>query len=152
MQDHFVELSELFFATRQLIRRELPIKSDPNGWSRSEILRYVSESDTAPTMQEIADFLRITAPSATSLVSYLERKKLIKKVRLSGDRRNVHIEITAEGKAALKQYILRSRKILSQVFSKLDSTEIHTLVQILRKLQYAHLTHRPDKVVPGVKK
>src|ERR1043166_7943509 len=101
---NLAELAKLFFATRQLIRSKLPHGGDANSWIRSEVLRFVRDSEPAPTMREIADYARIKAPSATSLVQLLQKLCFVCTAKSGRDRRVIRIELTAKGKRELYAY------------------------------------------------
>src|SRR5438309_8680935 len=94
----FVELAQLFFATRQLVRSKLPHGSgDSNEWMRCETLRYIRLNTPAPTMREVANYLRVKAPSATSVVIRLEREGLVSRIREQDDKRIVRLALTHKG-------------------------------------------------------
>ena len=130
----YSELSGLFFETRQIIRQHLPgaKRSDPNAWLRLQTLRFIDRAD-APTMHDVASYLRVKAPSATSLISHLVSQGLI--VRRSGaDRREVILSLTPVGKKTLKDYGEQSEKMMRSAFSTLDEAEVGSLCAILKKL------------------
>ena len=134
------ELTTLFFTTRQIIRAELPTKDvcDPNEWLYNEVLRFVEQSE-GPTMQDIAQHLRVKAPSATSLIAHLVNAGWIERIGSTKDRRIVRIYVTKKGESELKGYTKRSTIMMRKVFSRLDSKEIETLVSILRRVQDTHI-------------
>jgi DNA-binding MarR family transcriptional regulator len=139
-QSVYSELSGLFFETRQIIRQSLPggKQHDPNVWLRLQTMRYI-DSAHAPTMHDVAAYLRIKAPSATSLIATLVAQGMI--VRETGaDRREVVLSVTTDGKRLLKQYGEQSEKMMRHAFSKLDATEVGSLCQILKKLVRGHST------------
>jgi DNA-binding MarR family transcriptional regulator len=132
------ELTSLFFSTRQIIKQQLPSgESDPNTWLRFETLRFISESKN-PTMQDVAHYLRVKAPSATSLVAHLARTGLIERKGEKQDKRIVRISLTAAGKSEVKSYTARCAKTMQTAFSKLDDREIEALITILRHLRDIH--------------
>ncbi len=137
--DRFQELSSLFFETRQIIRSKLPAEGshDPNAWMRSETLRFISQLES-PTMQDVAAHLRITAPSATSLIRYLHKQGLLARVGKEGDKRVVCLTLTPAGKTALSAYKERCSSTMRKVFSALSDTEIDELATILRHLRDIH--------------
>ncbi len=134
------ELSALFFAMKQLIRQRLPDKSlEPNAWSRFETMRYIAR-ERELSMHDVAKYLRISAPSATSLISNLVREKLVARRAERRDKRVTRVSLTAKGRRALALHDRRSAKALREVFSKLDAEETTELVRILRRLQDRHRT------------
>lgn len=132
------ELSGLFFETRQIIRQKLPgsKQSDPNAWLRLQTMHFIERSD-APTMHDVAAYLRIKAPSATSLIANLVAQGMI--VRETGaDRREVVLSVSPEGKRLLKSYGAQSTKMMRHAFSTLDDKEVGSLCAILKKLVRGH--------------
>ncbi len=130
------ELTSLFFTTRQIIRQQLPSdgRSDPNTWLRFETLRFISEAQD-PTMHDVAHYLRIKAPSATSLVAHLARSGLIARKGEASDKRIVRISLTTRGKREVKGYTARCATTMRKAFSKLNDRELNELVAILRHLR-----------------
>lgn len=128
------ELSGLFFETRQIIRQHLPgtQRSDPNAWLRLQTMRFI-DSSRAPTMHDVAAYLRVKAPSATSLIAHLVSRGLITR-RSGSDRREVILSLTPAGKKALKDYGEQSDKMMRNAFSPLDESEVGSLCTILKKL------------------
>jgi DNA-binding MarR family transcriptional regulator len=140
MKDHkFSELTSLFFTTRQIIKAQLPKNgnSDPNTWLRFETLRFIAQAMN-PTMQDVAVFLSVKAPSATSLIAHLAKDGLIERKGEKDDKRIVRISLTARGKREVKNYTRRCQSAMDKAFSKLDSREISELVAILRHLRDIH--------------
>ncbi|MBP9757669.1 MAG: winged helix-turn-helix transcriptional regulator [Candidatus Pacebacteria bacterium] len=132
------ELSGLFFETRQIIRQSLPgtKQSDPNAWLRLQTIRFIETADK-PTMHDVAAYLRVKAPSATSLVSHLVSQGLIAR-RTGLDRREVILSVTPAGKKALKAYGEQSEKMMRNTFSTLDESEVGSLCSLLKKLVRSH--------------
>ena len=134
--DIYSELTSLFFTTRQIIRQQLPSKghADPNTWLRFETLRFIAASKD-PTMQDVSQYLRIKAPSATSLISHLAKSCLISRKGEKGDKRVVRIQLTARGKKEVKDYARRCATTMHKAFAKLSDREVKELVAILRHVR-----------------
>jgi DNA-binding MarR family transcriptional regulator len=139
MKDAYRRLPNLFFVTRQLIRSKVRSagKSGHNSWMRLETLRYIGEHRES-TMRDIATYLRITAPSATSLIAGLARRKLIARERDKKDKRITRLRLSREGRAMLSAYEKGSSTLMKEVFSKLDAADIRELVRILKALDGHH--------------
>lgn len=140
-EKNFQELTSLFFEMRQTIRANLPQgQADPNAWMRCETLRFIAESDQrdGPTMQEIARQLRVTAPSATSLVRKLFSLGWIERKASGSDKRVVRISLTAKGRKELSRYRSQSEKTMRKVFSKLPERDLSHLKRVLRSLRDIH--------------
>ena len=127
------ELTSLLFKTKQLIRQELPTQHDPNGWMRLEILNFIA-SRVETNMRDIALYLRIRPPSATSLVSTLQRDGLVVRRKSLQDKRTVLVSLTSKGNKALGAYRITSERALQRVFSRLEHSEIEILISVLTRL------------------
>ena len=125
---------------KQILRSQLPDHEvDPNAWLRYETMRYVRDAH-GPTMHDVAAYLRIKAPSATSLISHLAKSGLITRKGEKADKRIVRIFLTARGTRDVDRYESRSTVMMRAAFSKLGDRELRDLVKILRHLQNAHRT------------
>jgi len=132
------ELASLFFSTRQIIRSRLPgSAADPNAWLRFQTMRFIADSGE-PTMQEVADYLRIKAPSATSLIGYLAGKKLVARRTSVRDKRITRLALTERGRKILAEHQKRSNMTLRRVFNDFPDSDVRELARILRRLRDMH--------------
>ena len=139
----FSELASLFFSTKQIMKGQMPTNahnahSDPNSWLRFETMKFIDVSGE-PTMRDIAEYLRIKAPSATSLIAHLDSLGLIVRKIQKDDKRIVRIALSPKGVSEVKAYTKRSVITMRKTFSKLDAGEVKTLITILKHLRAAHL-------------
>ena len=136
---NFSELTSLFFTTRQIIKQQLPKsgQADPNTWLHFETLRFIAKENN-PTMQDVARYLRVKAPSATSLVAHLAKAGFVERKGQKEDKRIVRISLTDRGKREVKNYTARCATAMRKAFSKLDDREIGELITILRRLRDIH--------------
>lgn len=137
----FQELASLFFTTRQIIRSKLPQDkaNDPSCWHRLEALRFIGERKN-PTMHEVARYVRVKAPSATSLIGHLISRGLVARHKEKGDKRVVRVLLTKKGERVLKKYKESSSATMQNVFMQLGSSKIRQLADILRELHSIHET------------
>lgn len=140
------ELASLFFVTRQIIRSKLPEcdHKDPNSWLRLETLRYIKRADE-PTMHDVAQYLHVQAPSATSVVSGLEAVGFVVRSVSPEDKRVVRIRLTPTGSRMLASYRRASARMMHSVFSKVSPEEQRTLATILLKVAQAHSANAPRR-------
>jgi DNA-binding MarR family transcriptional regulator len=136
----YKKLPNLFFTARQLMRSRVRDagKSDPYNWMRLEALRFVRENNNA-TMHDIAKYLRVTAPSATSLVSGLVRSGQLVRTVGNADKRVVRLSLSPRGAKALGEYLRNSGMVMRELFSKLEARDVRALARILQQLQDMHL-------------
>ena len=138
-KENFRELSTLFFEMRQAIRANLPQgQADPNAWMRREALRIIGESGT-PTMQELSKRLRVTAPSATSLVRKLSALGWVERAPSDADKRVVRVRLTRAGGRELARYRKQAEATMRKVFSKLSEHDLSNLKRALKNLRDIHM-------------
>jgi DNA-binding MarR family transcriptional regulator len=132
------ELASLFFSMRQIIRSQLPqCKADPNAWLRFETMRFI-ENAGGPTMHDVAAYVRIKAPSATSLVGYLVGQGAVRAVSQKRDKRVKRLYLTAKGKRMLAEHRKRSNVTMRKVFEEFTDAELSALLGLLRRLSDIH--------------
>jgi DNA-binding MarR family transcriptional regulator len=95
-------------------------------------LRYIKEEK--PLMKDIADFLTITPPSATSFVETLCQAGLAARLEDPADRRAVRIAITKKGEEILTAGLEVMTRKMRKVLEKLSQSEQESLVKILQKI------------------
>ncbi|HEV7449066.1 MAG TPA: MarR family transcriptional regulator [Candidatus Paceibacterota bacterium] len=130
-------LISLFFNTDRLIKERSQTEGlDPLSLLRFEALRFIGEGE--PTMRQIADRLRIKAPSATSFVEALNKAGYVARKKDPTDRRIVRMHITARGKQSLKD---SSRRILAktkEILSHLKQKQIDDFIAIMEEIEAAY--------------
>jgi DNA-binding MarR family transcriptional regulator len=133
MNDRLGRIISLIFMMRQLSHEHIAKEKD-NSFSFLQFitLRYIKEKK--PLMKEVAEFLAITPPSATSLIKTLSEVGLIKRLAEKNDRRIVRIVITKKGERGLDKWQKKIAGNMRKRLESLDKGEQDNLVQILTKL------------------
>ena len=127
------QIISLIFMMRQLSFGDMANKEDKDfSFLHFAILRYIKEKK--PLMKEVADFLAITPPSATSLIKTLTEEKLVSRLAEKEDRRIVRIVITRHGENKLKKWQKEIAKKMQKRLEKLNKSEQASLVRILTKV------------------
>jgi len=98
-----------------------------------EALHFVAGHD-APSMRDIALFLKVKAPSATSLINELVRERLLARRSDPNDRRQVRLEATERGERELTRIFKRKRKIMESMLKRLDERDRQELNRLLQKV------------------
>ncbi|HSX24653.1 MAG TPA: MarR family winged helix-turn-helix transcriptional regulator [Candidatus Andersenbacteria bacterium] len=98
-----------------------------------QTLRYVQDHKN-PLMKDLAGYLCVAPPSATSLIDHLAKEEYLKRVADTHDRRIVRLEITAKGKQELKKSYHIMAKHLKHVLQVLNKKETEDFITILEKL------------------
>lgn len=129
----------MIFTTSRLIRERTRDqgKIDPFSYLQLETLRYVIEKGN-PLMKDVASYLCITPPSATSLVRGLVKSKQLERVYDKEDRRLVRLMITTKGKKILDAGFKKKIKQMKEMLSNLSEKEVGDFIKILEKLSRAY--------------
>jgi len=78
------------------------------------LLAAKGAGDEPPTVRAIAERLQIQHHSAVELIDRTERRGLVRRVRQSGDRRQVAVELTSKGEKTLRELTLHHREALNE--------------------------------------
>ncbi len=126
----------LFFAVRGIMRTKLAKGKvcDPSTWLRIETMKFIADHDT-PKMKDVADYLSITAPSATSLVGALVKAGFVTNAADRHDRRTARLLLTKKGKAELKAALARGTRLLGGLFAALSSAELAAFARTLERIK-----------------
>lgn len=104
-------------------------------------LRYVAEKKQ-PLMREIAQYLHIAPPSATSLVNTLVKHGEIRRTKDKNDHRVVRLEVTAQGHKTLDNTTRRKHDLIQEVIEKLNGRERMELINVLKKIMRLSTEHQ----------
>ena len=102
-------------------------------FSQVEVMHFIGTSGKE-TMKNIADFLKVTPPSATEIVAEMEKKGLIKRLSDKNDRRVVFIVLSPLAKKLFTSLHKRKELILNKIFSKLNKKDHENFERIIRIL------------------
>ena len=126
----------LFFAVRGRMRTKLAggTKLDPSSWLRIETMKFIADH-TDSKMKDVAEYLSITAPSATSLIRGLVKSGLVAHCTDDRDHRVLRLALTAKGRAELASAIVRGRRRLRGLFAVLSDEELQAFIGALEKIR-----------------
>ena len=125
-------LGELMIALRRKFAecsQEIRLKSELS-ITQFEVLWFVAASGTA-TMESIANHLGVKPPSATALISTLERKGYVLRKGSPDDRRVVNVMLTASAKRQLASLKTKKDKMFESLFSKLSASDRKEFTRLL---------------------
>lgn len=101
-------------------------------------LDAIRHLDAPPTISELAEYLKVTKPTATNALERLEQEGYLRKVPSSEDRRVWHVHLTTKGLkiSGLHDQIHQG---YAELFDKaLTKNEMNQIVALLNKV-VAHL-------------
>lgn len=104
----------------------------PQQYNILRILRGAG-ADGLPTL-EISKRMLEQSPGITRLIDRLERKRLVKRIRSSVDRRLVNCCITGAGLEILDKLEMPIREYHSEVSNNLNESEKKLLIDLLHKI------------------
>ncbi len=102
-------------------------------FSQVETLCFI-ESSGQVTMKSIAEYFKITPPSATEIVAEMEKKGLVKRASDKKDRRVVYIILTPMSNKLFHSINKRKELILQKMIKKLNIKDQNSLERIIRIL------------------
>ena len=101
--------------------------------SQIDTLVYIAKKGD-PSMKEIANHLKITPPSATSIIETMQKKKLITRSTNSKDRRTIRVILTPKAWKMFKSFHDHKLTVITKMFSKLQDADQKQLIRILNIL------------------
>lgn len=102
-------------------------------FSQVEVLHFIGPSGKV-TMKSIAEYLKITPPSATELVRQMEERGLVKRDSDKKDKRVVYVTFTPTTKKVYKSICKRKELILQKITAKLNVKDRNNLERIIKIL------------------
>ena len=137
--DSIGKVISLVFSVSRLIREKYVYdkSSSQLSYLNLETLRYVKEKKD-PLMKNVADYLCITPPSATSLIDSLVKVDLLKRIFDDNDRRSIRLKITNQGKKMIGKNLVEITARMKKALSPLNKEEQEKLIKILKKLSKSH--------------
>lgn len=126
----------IFSVSRQIKEKYRDERKGHISGMKLETLRYIKEKK--PLMKEIADYLSIAPPSATSLINHLVKAGLAERIDDVQDRRIVRLGITNRGKKELQRGVERIAGRMKKMLSSLSERDKLNLIRILEKISEAN--------------
>jgi DNA-binding MarR family transcriptional regulator len=124
-------LLQAFFEMGRKLKGALARDFAPFSALHVETLRFISESKT-PSMRELADYLKVSAPSATTLTDGLVEDGYIERKVDAEDRRLVRLALSAKGKKLVADLHQKRMAAFSRLVAPLTPAEQHDLARLLR--------------------
>jgi len=125
-------ISLIFSVSRMIKEKYCSDRQKSISGVKLETLRYIKENK--PLMKDIAEYLSITPPSATSLINHLVEAKLVERIRDKKDRRIVRMNITGFGEKKFTEGMTMVADRMKKVLSSLNDKEKENLIKILEKI------------------
>ncbi|MEU5519961.1 MarR family winged helix-turn-helix transcriptional regulator [Streptomyces sp. NPDC093250] len=114
---------------RHLERRELGITP-----AQSRLLRTLAHYGSPPRMADLAERLEVVPRAVTTLVDGLEANGKVRRVPDPANRRVIRIELTDDGRAALRELRAARRTAAEEILAPLGNEQRETLGELLNAL------------------
>ena len=125
------ELLPLMFEMGRLLKREMCRDGvDVASFLHIETLRYIEEQGM-PSMRDIAEYLKIAPPSATTLINSFVKDGILERVEDAADRRIVRLKLSSKGRKILAEAMQKRAQAFSRLVAHLSSHDSEELVRIL---------------------
>ena len=124
------------FAFQRAIRSKMCIPDEDGGklqLLQLHSLALIEEKGTI-TMKELAEHMRVTPPTATSLANRLVKMELLGRKHDPKNRRTVRLSLTLKGKKLLQKLFKRHRIQMRNFFANLSNQDQKDLLRILKSL------------------
>jgi DNA-binding MarR family transcriptional regulator len=126
------ELFPLMFKMGRLLKHQFSVDGyGPSSYVQLETLRYVAEAGE-PDMRDIAEYLRIAAPSATALVDSLVKDGLLTRAADLVDRRRVRLAVSTKGAKLIRETDSRRADAFARVVKPLSPKDRTEFARIMR--------------------
>ncbi|MBB6669888.1 MarR family winged helix-turn-helix transcriptional regulator [Cohnella nanjingensis] len=110
-------------------------KNNPLEISQSQAITLdVLNTEGPKPSTYLSQLVGVTSGGMTVISDKLVRQNLVRRVNDANDRRVVKLEITDEGRKAMKQIRIKQEALIDKLFDPLDPEEIALMTAIYRKL------------------
>lgn len=123
-------LLRLMFEMGRKLKSALARDFAPFGMLHFETLRFVKEAD-APAMGEVAEYLKIAAPTATDIIDGLAKAGYLKRAYDAKDRRKVRLALSPKGTRLLTESLKKRSAAFAGVIAPLSALDRRELARIL---------------------
>lgn len=98
-----------------------------------EVLHFVRDNEHPP-MRDIADYLKVKAPTATALINELVALKLLSRTAHAADRRQIRLSLTKRGETILNTCVERKEKVINEMLNHLAPKDRKEFFRILGEI------------------
>jgi DNA-binding MarR family transcriptional regulator len=129
------QLLPLMFEVGRMLKQELYTqKNGMPSFLHAQTLQYIkelSEKGRQPTMSDIAEYLRITPPSATALIDSFVQDRILERTADVHDRRVVRLTVSKKGIELIVKTMRQREKAFTRIAARLSKKDHDELVRLL---------------------
>ncbi len=100
-----------------------------------ELLSYQSDKEAGLTQAELSRMLLVNRSNITSLIDRMEKAQLVVRGGVPGDRRYNAVRLTTKGKETLDKVEDRYMKVITEIMTVLEESELKQLMASLEKIR-----------------
>jgi DNA-binding MarR family transcriptional regulator len=133
------ELVNLLYKVAGMVKEKIKEQADQDSLSFSGIRTLIFfQKKGEPTMKEVADYLCVTPPSATSMMNHYVKSGLLERLYDKTDRRIVRLRLTQKGQTVLQAGNKVLCATLENTLSSLSQAQILEFKKILEALSSSY--------------
>jgi DNA-binding MarR family transcriptional regulator len=102
--------------------------------SQFHLLMFI-QNNPGTSLQDVAQYLGLTSPSASATVDELVSKQLVLREPSTQDRRKITLTLTGDGHKALQEISEHSQKDLGQYLTSLSAEELAIVLKAFQLLE-----------------
>jgi len=110
--------------------------------SQVTVLRLVEQS--ARTVGELADLLRVSNAAASKTIDRMVRRGLIARREGVNDRRSTEVDLAEAGRRLLAEYESARSDMLARTFGQVPQQQLRRAARLLDRLSNTLMNHSPD--------
>ncbi|MBP9773445.1 MAG: MarR family transcriptional regulator [Candidatus Peribacteraceae bacterium] len=124
-----------FEVTRHMRKMMVCMDKDDKSmnWLQMHALSLIADHEGI-TMKEVATFMKVSAPSATSFVNRLVKMKWVERLTDASNRKLVRLKMTQAGKQMLLEKIAQKKQMMHGIISLLSDEDQAQMVRIYKNL------------------
>jgi len=124
-------------------------------FAQIQVVEYLLEKeDRNYKMAEVANRLGITASSFTKLVNKLVDKGVLQKYHIKGNRKDIIVQVTEEGKRIYQEYVdTVAKKVFAEFFEvgkDISEEEIVKFAQMMRSLHKIEMKDKEPVILESI--
>ena len=130
-------LSSVLFEMGRLLKRDMAAAGGPGmTFLHLETLRFIKDNPSS-SMSDLAEYLRVTKPTATSLVTGLVSTGIVTRREDSGDRRRILLALSSQGAHVLATAAKARERAVDRLFARLPVRDQEELLRIVSAVIHA---------------
>lgn len=129
------------------LRRRLRTQFDTT-LPRFDLMAQLAQANEGMKMTDLSRQMMVSSGNITGIADQLERSGLIRRVRPEKDRRSTLVYLTPKGRATFAKISEAHEQWLNELFSGLQESRSHRLLDMLGELKHIARTHLANGASP----